>query len=79
MQGYSRGHTAFSTDYARPIPSAPMADQFALSVAVPKGDMVGIFSIIDPERLASATNSRKANAFVHVGQQEYEYPVNKGR
>lgn len=62
-----------------PASSAPSVDQAALRAAVPQGTVAGGFSIIDHDKLASATNSKKAGPFVNVGQQEYEYPINQGK
>lgn len=42
------------------------------------GNMTGIFSMIDYDDIVSAANTNRVNAFVNIGQQEYEYPINKG-
>ncbi|KAL1310707.1 hypothetical protein AAFC00_000965 [Neodothiora populina] len=76
-QGYSRNRTTAATGFANSLPPVPTADQASLCAAVPQGVISGLFSNIDFEKLVSATNTRRVNAFVNVGQQEFEYPINK--
>ena len=54
-----------------------LVDQGVLVSAVPPGLVSGIFSIIDYDRLVSATTSKRINGFVNVGQSDFEYPVNR--
>lgn len=78
-QVYNRTHNTVNTDFGPPVQAVPTVDQGGLCSAVPKSDSVGIFSIIELQKLASATNSRSVGPFINVGQQEFEYPINKGK
>jgi hypothetical protein len=79
-QVYARPSTVDVTGYARAVPQAPTVDQAALYSAIPAGTRSGDFWMVEPDVLAKATNSTPhLDSFIHVGQTELEYPINKGQ
>ena len=78
VQTYSQSGAADAANYARPISQTPSVNQSALFAAIPQGTRTGQFSVIEPEILGKATNSTQARPFIHIGQQEFEYPINRG-
>ncbi|GAB7351613.1 hypothetical protein MBLNU459_g2228t3 [Dothideomycetes sp. NU459] len=78
-QGHLRGGDLQSVpEYARPtISQAASVDQAALCAAIPKGDVSGIFSIVDYDKLVKSTSSRRLSAFINVSQHDFEYPINR--
>lgn len=67
-----------ATDYSRPpVSQAPVTDQTALVSSIPRGHTSGSFSIIDYDKLVKATGSRRLNAFINVGQHDFEYAINR--
>jgi len=58
-------------------PSSQNVDQQQLVSVIPKGTVDGRFFIIDSAQLTSATDSKRMNVFVNVGQQDFEYSINR--
>lgn len=80
-QSYARAPAAaadVSSGYARAIPQAPPANQAALFDAIPPGNRNGNFWTVEADDIDKAANSTQVSPFVHVGQQEFEYPINRG-
>ncbi|KAF2155833.1 hypothetical protein K461DRAFT_265322 [Myriangium duriaei CBS 260.36] len=57
--------------------SQPPVDQKALLSSIPASQATGIFNIVDAEKLSGSTASKRMALFVNVGQQDFEYPINK--
>lgn len=77
-QPYARPSTTDAANYPRAVPQAPPVNQTALYSAIPGGNRTGDFLLVDPDQLGQSTSSVQFNPFVHVGQGEYEWPVNRG-
>jgi len=59
-------------------PAIHMTDDVPISAhpRIPTGQMYGNFYIIDPDRYAQSTASKKVGSFVNVGQRDLEYSIN---
>ncbi|GAB7341357.1 hypothetical protein MBLNU457_7617t1 [Dothideomycetes sp. NU457] len=71
-------HTAKTSLAVQPASATPSTvDQLQLISAIPKGTIDGRFHILDYAQLSAATDSKRMNVFVNVGQHDFEYPINR--
>jgi len=62
----------------QPASAAPSTvDQQQLVNTIPRGTVDGRFCIVDYAQLSAATNSKRMNIFINVGQQDFEYSINR--
>lgn len=61
----------------RSFATQPPVDQRAVMAVVPAAIEDGHFTVVDYGAMCKATNSTRMCGFVNVGQQDFEYPINK--
>ncbi|KAF2221883.1 hypothetical protein BDZ85DRAFT_134584 [Elsinoe ampelina] len=61
----------------RSFASQPPIDQKALLARLPPGKDAGLFSVVDYKQLSQLTGSTRLQGFVNIGQQDFEYPINR--
>lgn len=57
--------------------SKPSTLQINFKEIIPAGQVSGIFTVISAAELSNAANSRQLSPFIHVGIEDFEFPINK--